>query len=374
MHTKTSFVVIKENELQREDVIKYLEKRAEDDNVSAYSKSLLNEYLSVKELSSYEEVCAFYSSWYSRALLGRLYPEYKDVGVSLSFDKRENGKCDKKDSAYSRLRSLIGLKSVKSLVDDVVNLNKYNKLLLEKNKPVIKISRHMVFTGNPGTAKTTVARLFAEIMKEEGILEVGKLIEVGRQDLVGKYVGWTAKNVERIFESAKGSVLFIDEAYSLQDERAGSFGDEAINTIVQCMENYRDDTIVIFAGYPDKMESFIDRNPGLRSRISWHINFDDYTPNELYSILLLMCKEDGVEIDTSCREKVLSIIEDGRKEKDFGNGRFIRNIYEKARVKTVKRIMKSSSFSDVVLTEDDFALPFALDVKKQRKSIGFNIC
>ena len=140
------------------------------------------------------------------------------------------------------------------------------------------------------------------------------------------------------------------------------------------MENYRDDTIVIFAGYPDKMNLFLDRNPGLRSRISWHINFDDYSSEELYSILLLMCKKDGVEIDPGCRERVLSIIEEGKEESDYGNGRFIRNIYEKARIKAVNRIMRSSSFEDVVLTRDDFVLPSTIeDKKKERKIIGFNI-
>ncbi len=228
----------------------------------------------------------------------------------------------------------------------------------------------MVFTGNPGTAKTTVARLFAGIMKEEGILEKGDLIEVGRKDIVAKYVGWTAKNVEKIFQSAKGSVLFIDEAYSLVDDRSGSFADEAINTIVQCMENYRHDTIVIFAGYPEKMASFLDKNPGLRSRISYNINFEDYSDEELYSILLLMCKEDGVELSPECCERVMSIIAEGKRASDFGNGRFIRNIYDKARVKAVNRLMRKGLFEDVVLKEEDFPL---LAEKAARRNIGFNI-
>ena len=129
---------------------------------------------------------------------------------------------------------------------------------------------HMVFTGNPGTAKTTVARLFARILKENGVLSKGDLIECGRSDLVGKYVGWTAVQVKNMFKKAKGSVLFIDEAYSLCDDRSGSYGDEAINTIVQEMENNRDDMVVIFAGYPKEMNDFLDRNPGLRSRIAFH--------------------------------------------------------------------------------------------------------
>ena len=135
----------------------------------------------------------------------------------------------------------------------------------------------------PDRQKTTVARLIAEILAENQVLYRGKLHEVGRSDLVGKYVGWTAKLVKEAFEKAKGSVLFIDEAYSLVDKQ-GSFGDEAINAIVQEMENSRGSTVVIFAGYPDKMEHFLDRNPGLRSRIAFHVPFEDYTPEELVEI------------------------------------------------------------------------------------------
>jgi SpoVK/Ycf46/Vps4 family AAA+-type ATPase len=133
----------------------------------------------------------------------------------------------------------------------------------------------MIFTGNPGTAKTTVARLVAQILKENGILSNGNLYEVGRSNLVGKYVGHTAPLVRDAFNLAQGSVLFIDEAYSLVDDSPGSFGDEAINTIVQEMENRRDDMVVIFAGYPKPMEEFLNRNEGLRSRIAFHVAFDD---------------------------------------------------------------------------------------------------
>ncbi len=363
-----SFVVITESGLPEEDVVKYLKKRAKEDKVSRYSKVLISEYLASNEMSSYDEVNRFYDSWYKRVLIDKLYPEYKEYTEGGCVLEKETS--PDTESSYSKLHSLIGLESVKALIDEVINLNKYNKLLLERNKKVINISRHMVFTGNPGTAKTTVARLFAGIMKEEGILDKGDLIEVGRKDIVAKYVGWTAKNVEKIFQCAKGSVLFIDEAYSLVDDRSGSFADEAINTIVQCMENYRHDTIVIFAGYPEKMASFLDRNPGLRSRISYNINFEDYSDEELYSILLLMCKEDGVEISSECRAKVMSIIEEGKRASDFGNGRFIRNIYDKARVKAVNRLMRSGSFGDVVLEAEDFPL---LEEKEARRNIGFDI-
>lgn len=161
---------------------------------------------------------------------------------------------------------------------------------------------HMVFTGNPGTAKTTVARLFARIMRENGLLSRGHLVEVGRGDLVGKYVGWTAQTVQKKFEQAEGGVLFIDEAYALVDDRSGSYGDEAINTIVQEMENHRDDMVVIFAGYPDRMEEFLQKNPGLRSRIAYHVPFADYSVEELCSIAALTARKKGLHLDDRHRK------------------------------------------------------------------------
>ena len=148
-------------------------------------------------------------------------------------------------------------------MEQALNFYKAQKLFKEKGLPDSRPAMHMVFTGNPGTAKTTVARLFAGIMKENQLLSEGRLFELGRSDLVGKYVGWTAQIVKEKFRKARGSVLFIDEAYSLLDGDSSLYGDEAINTIVQEMENCREDTVVIFAGYPREMEQFLSRNPGL---------------------------------------------------------------------------------------------------------------
>jgi SpoVK/Ycf46/Vps4 family AAA+-type ATPase len=163
---------------------------------------------------------------------------------------------------------------------------------------------HMVFTGNPGTAKTTVARLFARIMRENGLLSRGHLVEVGRSDLVGKYVGWTAPAVQKKFKEASGGVLFIDEEYSLATENAGSFGEEAINTIVQEMENRRDELVVIFAGYPDEMEKFLQSNPGLRSRIAFHVPFADYGTEELCQIAKYQASKLELRLTDDAVEKV----------------------------------------------------------------------
>jgi SpoVK/Ycf46/Vps4 family AAA+-type ATPase len=220
---------------------------------------------------------------------------------------------------------------------------------------------HMIFTGNPGSAKTTAARLFARIMKENGLLSRGDLVEVGRSDLVGRYVGWTAKIVREKFREARGSVLFIDEAYSLVDDRSGSFGDEAINTIVQEMENNRKDMAVIFAGYPDKMERFLETNPGLRSRIAYHVPFADYSPDELYEILEFFAREKEMALAPDVRDHILPIFKSAVKASDFGNGRFVRNIFEKARMNQADRLVNSDT-SEV--TEDDVRTLLARDFEQ----------
>ncbi len=233
----------------------------------------------------------------------------------------------------------------------------------------------MIFTGNPGSAKTSVARLIAKILKCEGILETGNFVECGRDDLIGKYVGWTAKIVASKFREARGGILFIDEAYSLVSE--DSYGDEAINTIVQQMENHRDDVIVIFAGYPDKMKTFLDRNEGLRSRIAFHLNFPDYNPEELLDILKLMAKDRGFKLDKKVDEKCLGIFENACSQEEFGNGRFARNLLEQAIMKQGKRILKESKAKDISKTElvrlkvCDFETNAEHIYKDERPVIGF---
>ena len=275
----------------------------------------------------------------------------------------------------AELDSLIGLESVKREVRSLVNLIKVRRLREAAGLPSAPMSLHMVFTGNPGTAKTTVARLFAQIMKENGLLPVGDLIEVGRADLVGKYVGWTAPTVKKKFEAANGSVLFIDEAYSLVDDKDGLFGDEAINTIVQEMENQRDDTVVIFAGYPDKMEQFLKKNPGLRSRIAFHIPFEDYKPAELLDIFTLMAKKQKLELAPLVRERLLPIFSLATKQPDFGNGRFVRNLLEKSRMKQASRLVRLDP-DTVTMEMVSTLLPEDIDApqlpqKEERRVLGF---
>lgn len=290
--------------------------------------------------------------------------------------KGEVVKAAPKGSAYDELNQMIGLDEAKKVINQALNYYKAQKLFADKGMKSDHPAMHMVFTGNPGTAKTTVARLFARIMKENNLLSKGNLIEVGRGDLVGKYVGWTAPTIQKKFSDAKGSVLFIDEAYSLVDDRNGSFGDEAINTIVQEMENHRDDVVVILAGYPDKMEGLLQKNPGLRSRIAYHVPFNDYDTAALCEIAKLIAKQKGFTFTDEACNKLTGLFDAARNESDFGNGRYVRNVIEKAKMAQATRLLTmdfdSIESEDIALiTADDIEIPKS-SAKTEKKQIGFS--
>ena len=262
-----SLVELTEEFAYGERAEKFLKMVAKDNGIRADKKL----FAMIEEEKGYlaSELLQLFDRWYNNKLRTGVYPQYKEI-VSV---KKEAVKAKPKGSAYEELAEMIGIGEAKKVILNAVSYFKAQKLFADRGMKKEHPSMHMVFTGNPGTAKTTVARLFAEIMRENGLLSKGKLIEVGRGNLVGRYVGWTAQMIQQKFQEARGSVLFIDEAYSLVDDRNGSYGDEAINTIVQEMENHREDVVVIFAGYPDKMEEFLNKNPGLRSRIAFHVPF-----------------------------------------------------------------------------------------------------
>ncbi|MCM1243446.1 MAG: AAA family ATPase, partial [Roseburia sp.] len=232
-----------------------------------------------------------------------------------------------------------------------------------------------VFTGNPGTAKTTVARLFAEMMKDEKVLPSGNFVEAGRADLVADHVGATAPLVRKKFKEAQGGVLFIDEAYSLCDSYENGFGDEAINTLVQEMENHRDDVIVIFAGYTEQMRKFLDRNPGMASRIAFQVEFEDYSVEELCDITRLMLSQKQMTITDAAMEKLKNIYESVRGNSDFGNGRFVRKMLEEAEMNLAERIarMDESELTTSLITTIEEQDIRNADAKKQyaKKQLGF---
>ncbi len=363
------YIEIEEQPFFREKAIELLEKKAAKDSI-LNTCSLVSKISEEERAYCISDVNRIYNQWLNDRLPTEVYPQYKDIKTNRIHIEKSKG------SAYSKLQSLIGLKQAKEVIQQALDFQRTQKLFENAGVGRMKPARHMVFTGNPGTAKTTVARLFAQIMKDNKVLEKGDLIEVGRKDLVGKYVGWTAKLVEEAFNKAKGSVLFIDEAYSLYEERGGLFGDEAINTIVQMMENRRDDTIVVFAGYPNKMEEFLDKNPGLRSRIAFNVHFDDYSTSELVDIFHLIADEGKILLASGVEERLSQLFEEARKGKDFGNGRYARNVFEQARMKQASRLvnMKEEELTEQAirtLTVEDFSTAPVATTKQESRVLGF---
>lgn len=272
------------------------------------------------------------------------------------------------------LNELIGLENVKEQVAKLVALAKMKKDMESTNNNTIPIVLNMEFVGNPGTAKTTVARIFAGLLYENGLLQSDEIVEVGRAGLIARYEGQTADKVKSVFQKAKGKLLFIDEAYSLVEHTRGEFGDEAINTIVQEMENNRDDTIVIFAGYPDEMKEFFSRNPGFRSRVPFTINFCDYTSEEMVEISELEAKKRGFSIASEAKDKIAVICESSSDSKDSGNGRFCRNLIEGAILNYASRVYGNTSETDCkdfTLYEDDIEVPDR--APESKAPIGFQV-
>ena len=232
----------------------------------------------------------------------------------------------------AELDALIGLKSVKEEVKSLVNLVRIRSLRAEAGLPAPDISLHMVFTGNPGTGKTTVARLLGELYAAIGALKTGQLVEVDRSGLVAGYVGQTAIKTAQVLDSALGGVLFIDEAYSLASGGENDFGREAIETLLKGMEDHRDELVVIAAGYSGPMERFIRSNPGLESRFNKYIHFPDYTPEELRGIFLLRCEKQGYTLSPEADEALTAQLTElyNNRDENFGNGRTVRNLFEDA--------------------------------------------
>ena len=328
-----TFVEIKEKQADAHEAIDYLKRLAHDYSIRTDKKLLSS--IEKDHMYLVPELNEIFDEWYNVKLKTTIFSQYKDINSA----KKEISNKKPKGSAYDELESMIGLASAKRVINQALDCYKAQKVFKDKGMQENTICNHMIFTGNPGTAKTTVARLFARILMENDVLSRGHIIEVGRSDLVGKYVGWTAPTIKRKFRDAKGGILFIDEAYSLVDDHDGSYGDEAINTIVQEMENHRDDVIVIFAGYPDKMEGFLDKNPGLRSRIAHYVHFEDYDSEELCKIACLIASKKGLELEEGALAKIRTIVDDARMSPDFGNGRFVRNLIEKAGMAQSSRLL-----------------------------------
>ncbi len=228
------------------------------------------------------------------------------------------------------LHGCIGLDAIKEEVDSLINWIEICKMRKAHDLPAPELSLHMVFSGNPGTGKTMIARLMARIYKALGVLSKGHLVEVDRSGLVAGYVGQTAIKTAGVIEKALGGVLFIDEAYALTNRTGDEFGQEAVDTILKAMEDHREDLVVIAAGYTELMEEFIHSNPGLESRFNRFLHFPDYSLEEMKGIFLMRCEKSGYTLEETALDTLMEILaRESRDVKGFGNARGVRNLFER---------------------------------------------
>lgn len=261
---------------------------------------------------------------------------------------------------FQELLSMVGCDNAKTELKAMIADHRMRQIAKSRGRNTTQAHYHAVFLGNPGTAKTTCARLYAQALAKEGITKKDTFAELSRSHLVGRYAGSTAPKIREVFRQNAGGVLFIDEAYSLCSGEGRDYGEEAINEIIICLENY--ETVCIFAGYPDLMGEFLDSNPGLRSRIPYRVAFDDYSTEELVAISKVIANKQGYEIAESATPKLFDLYETARGRKDFGNGRSVRNVIEAAVRKKgihlgvmedLSKFMNSELSDEVLFTLDE---------------------
>lgn len=267
---------------------------------------------------------------------------------------------EKLEDLKKELSEYIGLDTVKKEVESLINLVTVQKLRRENGLPVSDLSLHMVFSGNPGTGKTMIARLMARIYKSLGILSKGQLIEVDRSGLVAGYVGQTAIKTSEVIEKAMGGVLFIDEAYALTNHGGQDYGQEAVDTLLKAMEDHREDLIVIVAGYTELMQAFVQSNPGLESRFNRFLHFPDYTVEEMLGIFDMRCQKSGYQLADEARDLLKSLLALYSLDiEGFGNARGVRNLFERAVSAQADRLATETG-----ITRETLMILTAADIRK----------
>ena len=295
------------------------------------------------------------------------YAFYKDSSIQLS---REKNSAEEVETINKELNEIVGLDSVKKYIHSLqahISLQEKRK---QQGMKSASVSMHMIFTGNPGTGKTTIARLLARYLKAIGVLSEGQLVEVTRGDLVAQYVGQTAPLTMSVIKSALGGVLFIDEAYSLYRGKDDSFGLEAIDTLVKAMEDNRDNLIVVLAGYKKEMATFLESNSGLKSRFPNIINFEDYTGEQLYEIANIQAKSKGYEIEVGAKDALVKYFNEVQSinAEEAGNGRLARNLIESAILKQAERVLNTTDTKEMtMLKEEDFDLTIKVKAKEENE-------
>lgn len=270
---------------------------------------------------------------------------YKQLTEILSINDAEEDSYTL-DELIQQLNQLVGLSKVKAKVNDLIAFQKVQLLRKEKGLHSPQRTMHLAFTGNPGTGKTTVARIVGRIYQKLGLLSKGHFLEVSRTDLIAGYQGQTALKVKEVIEKAKGGVLFIDEAYSItENDNCDSYGRECLTELTKALEDYREDLVVIVAGYTEPMKQFFDSNPGLKSRFNTFIEFDDYNADELMNILRYMVKKEDYILSNNAQKALMQLFINAPKSsgKEFANGRFVRNIFETMIMNHARRIAKIKS-------------------------------
>ena len=297
-----------------------------------------NESAGDKEINALSKYCMMLDDYLKE--YGLLRPDKKSEPVTKG--EVQEKKEDIND-LMAELNSLTGLKTVKEDLNALIDLMRVQKMREENGMKQTDINKHMVFMGNPGTGKTTVARLLAEIYAGIGVVEKGHLVEVDRSGLVSGYIGQTAMKVQDVVEEALGGILFVDEAYTLTSSKGqNDFGQEAVDTLLKAMEDHRDDLIVIVAGYTDLMQEFLDSNPGLRSRFNKYIVFEDYTAEEQFEIFCFMCKGMDYVLSKEAAKEAERFFKERNENKPetYANARDVRNYLEKAISNQATRIVQ----------------------------------